>query len=316
MSEKVYVSGLESLLGSRNVMIGVTTKSESDGFDVILVGRDMLALETRKKTLQILDRGAGGTKFAVLDCLDDLSVDRIANDRRICVYFKREVMAPNIGWSAWSKYLLDRLSNSNLRSLTYLEVLKLRSTGRVSPILLSYVPDAGFVPSKSKTHIVSFIANLHPAYGNIVGRFSKGREWANRQGVANTCIKQEGHCVILQRANVQGGIPHSTYMRIISDSVCSVAPSSASFDTVRYWEILYAGSVVIAERTPLVRPQDLMGGESVLYYKGWSDLSKKIKYIAKNSEAAILAGRKGREYVMKYHSPLARGEQIIQQVKG
>lgn len=83
------------------------------------------------------------------------------------------------------------------------------------------------------------------------------------------------------------------------------------FDTVRYWELPAHGAMLLAERSPLVLPNNFEDGIHAVFFDHAADLLDKIRhYLAHPEEASAIAAA-GHEHALKYHTGSARARQCL-----
>jgi len=83
------------------------------------------------------------------------------------------------------------------------------------------------------------------------------------------------------------------------------------FDTVRYWEIPYSGSVLISRTPRTLIPNNLEEGRHAFFFDNLKELKQHVKYIIQDPDYAIKIGKEARKFVMKFHSPEARARTIL-----
>jgi hypothetical protein len=83
------------------------------------------------------------------------------------------------------------------------------------------------------------------------------------------------------------------------------------FDTVRYWEIPYSGSVLISRRPRTLIPNNFEEGRHAFFFDSLKELKQHVEYLVQDPDYAIKIGKETRKFVMKFHSPEARARAII-----
>lgn len=103
-----------------------------------------------------------------------------------------------------------------------------------------------------------------------------------------------------------GGLPQEDYIRLLKASKASISLRGMGFDTDRYWEIPYYGSVLVSQKIPIRIENNFQDGESAIFFDSFSELKEKVyKYVLKSDEWIGIA-EKGHSLFMKYHTPEAR----------
>jgi hypothetical protein len=192
--------------------------------------------------------------------------------------------------------------------LNLTEMIKAYRSSKLKPLPLSYIENPNFKPSDSKTISVSYIVNL-PKSHNIKHKLSTINILKERVSVAKV-LKQFKNSFIYLGSEHRKGLPHETYLKILSQSLCSVSTYGMGFDTVRYWEIPYSGSVLISRRPRTLIPNNLKEDKHAFFFDNLKELKQHVEYIIEDPDTALKIGKEARKFVMKYHSPEARANII------
>jgi len=313
LGELILRNGFIKLLGESNVYSfeDIPYESYLDSYDLILIFRDFV-ISNLSYVKYVLNHG---TKIAFIDVYDDPLIHKLFFHPKISVYFKRELY--NISFNNYKfllaaqyKYYLSYFSMENMANyLNLLEMIKAYRSSKLKPLPLSYIENPNFKPSYSKTISVSYIANL-PKSLNIKHKLSTINILKERISVAKV-LKQFKNSFIYLGSEHRKGLPHETYLKILSQSLCAVSTYGMGFDTVRYWEIPYVGSVLISRRPKTLIPDNLKEGKHAFFFDNLKELKQHVEYIIEDPDAALKIGKEARKFVMKYHSPEARTRTII-----
>jgi glycosyltransferase involved in cell wall biosynthesis len=306
-------NGFIKLLGKSNVYSfeDIPDKLYLDNYDLILIFRD-LVISNLSYVKYILNHG---TKIAFIDVYDDPLIHKLFFHPKISVYFKRELY--NISFNNYKfllpaqyKYYLSYFSMENMVNyLNLLEMIKAYRSSKLKPLPLSYIENPNFKPSDSKTINVSYMVNL-PKSLNIRHKLSTINILKERISIAKV-LKRFKNSFIYLGSEHRKGLPHEAYLKILSQSLCAVSTYGMGFDTVRYWEIPYTGSVLISRRPRTLIPNNLKEGKHAFFFDNLKDLKQHVEYLIEDPDYAIKIGREAREFIMKYHSPEARAKAII-----
>ena len=112
----------------------------------------------------------------------------------------------------------------------------------------------------------------------------------------------------------EGGIgfaQNMEYYSQIRNSRACISVPGGGFDTLRFWEILGMGSLLISKRVPLQMPHPLIDG---IHYKAFDtreEFEQVIDWLYANPEEADQIRRQGHEHALKYHSSRARAEYFM-----
>lgn len=91
-----------------------------------------------------------------------------------------------------------------------------------------------------------------------------------------------------------------------------IAPCGSGWDTYRYWEIPYLGSVLLCQDHPLKIDDDFMHGESCLRFSTIDDAGSLIeKFLQKKNTLQDIA-KKGKELVLKKHLSTHRAKKVVE----
>jgi spore maturation protein CgeB len=110
-------------------------------------------------------------------------------------------------------------------------------------------------------------------------------------------------------------LSYSKYMKIIAKSWMSISCRGLGFDTYRFWEIPYAGAVLVSEEPKIVIPNNFTDGKNAIFFSSSKELCKKLDYYIGNYDVLKTIARNGREHLLKYHTPMARAKYIINELK-
>lgn len=311
--EYKYYFGLKKLLGESNVkLINIMDINLIEQYDYILIGKDFLNKFYSRKIIENVIKKYREKIFAIIDTFDDIIIDKIVYSEKIKCYIKREIPNVYVDKEILKRYMLSYFSVKN--PINLFQIKKLLDSNKLIPLPLTYhvlENDNSLLNITDKCYSVSLIANLHPATGNLFGKFFRYEIWKERIKTAKICKKIPNSYVKLNYANVGGGLPLIRYYNVIKRSYVSVSVIGSGFDTVRRWEIPYLGTVLISKKLPIIIPNDFINGVHAFFYKDYRELEKILQEILKNKDELIEMGKKAREYVLKYHSPEARARTII-----
>jgi hypothetical protein len=309
VGEIMLIDGFIHLLGKNNIHFEPSLPL--DEYDVILLFRDFV-ISNFSYVGYVLKRASN---IAFIDVFDDPLIHKLFFHPNIVAYFKRELY--NISFNNFRflltsqyKYYLSYFSMKNMFNyLNLTEMIKAYRSSKLKPLPLSYIENPNFKPSDSKTINVSYIANL-PKSLNIKHKLSTINILKERISVAKI-LKQFKNSFIYLGSEHRKGLPHEAYLKILSQSLCAVSTYGMGFDTVRYWEIPYSGSVLISRRPRTLIPNNLKESKHAFFFDNLKELKQHVEYIIEDPEYAIKIGREAREFVMKFHSPEKRAEYVL-----
>jgi len=312
LGEIILNNGFTKALGKRNVYSLENIPNLSlDDYDLILIFRD-LVISNFPYVKHVLKYE---TKIAFIDNFDDPLIHKLFFHPNIVAYFKRElydISFSNLRFLLTSqyKYYLSYFSMKNMFNyLNLSEMIEAYRSSKLKPLPLSYIENPNFKPSDTKKINVSYIVNL-PKSLNIKHKLSTIHILRERISVAKV-LKQFKNSFIYLGSEHRKGLPHETYLKILSQSLCAVSTYGMGFDTVRYWEIPYSGSVLISRKPRTLIPNNLKEGKHAFFFDNLRELKQHVEYVIEDPDTALKIGKEARKFVMKYHSPEARARTII-----
>ncbi len=280
--------------------------------DIIIFLTDTMKSTSMKQFLnKLLNYSISySTKIAFIDEHDFPLIFRVFLHKSLTAYFKREYI-DTLSFNDLYKFTLGYLRyRYNLNDiLTPIDMIKAYRSVKLKPLPTTYIEEDNFTPSDNKKYLVSFISNIHE-----IPRFRTKLTYApiykNRVIIAKF-LKSINNSYVRLGIGFMKGLPHREYLRIISESLSSVSSYGVGYETIRYWEIPYAGSLLIAQKPKIKIPNNLINGKHAFFFKDIKELKKIIEFIKEHPDIAIKMSKEARNFVIKYHSPLARAKYII-----
>jgi hypothetical protein len=102
------------------------------------------------------------------------------------------------------------------------------------------------------------------------------------------------------------------YVREVRRHWICIAPRGSGWDTYRYWEIPYLGSVLLCQNHPLKIDNDFVHGESCLRFSNVDEAKSLIERFLQNKDKLSYIAKKGRELVMKKHLSIHRTMKVYE----
>jgi hypothetical protein len=309
VGEIMLIDGFIHLLGKNNIHFEPSLPLNE--YNVILLFRDFV-LSNFSYARYVLKQA---NNIVFIDVADDPLIHKLFFHPKIVAYFKRELY--NISFSnlrflltSQYRYYLSYFSMKNMFNyLNLTEMIKAYRSSKLKPLPLSYIENPNFKPSDSKIINVSYIVNL-PKSLNLKHKLSTINILKERISIAKV-LKQFKNSFIYLGSEHRKGLPHEAYLKILSQSLCAVSTYGMGFDTIRYWEIPYSGSVLISRRPKTLIPNNLKEGKHAFFFDNLRELKQHVEYIIEDPDTALKIGKEARKFVMKYHSPEARARTII-----
>jgi len=277
-------------------------KPNIEDFDLIVLSS--IRPDVFTTTKEILEASKNhGIKTVFLDGEDDILIRYIY--RYVDYYFKRETLPKNfmsiinsIAIEERRKLILQKNFMSNLLRGNYLSV-PIGLSNFYNPVPLTFgIIDYGYKPPKEKEFDISFIATLKSSklrftVYNFLKKYVQKRKL---------------------NAFIGTGLSWQKYMDILGKSKISISVRGVGFDTYRYWEIPYAGAMLLSEKPDIIIPNNFQPGVNAAFFKDLKELKKQLDFYVNNDEALEIAKR-GRNFVLKSHTSVSRAKTIIRLTK-
>jgi hypothetical protein len=113
-----------------------------------------------------------------------------------------------------------------------------------------------------------------------------------------------------------GMAQNKEYFNKISNSLACVSAPGGGFDTLRFWEILARGSLLITKRIDIEIDNCPVEGKHYLAFDTQEELSNIIKFILERPTEVDKIRRAGYLFALKYHNSKSRAEYFLNTVKG
>jgi len=109
------------------------------------------------------------------------------------------------------------------------------------------------------------------------------------------------------------GTPYSQadYATLLRQQMIGLCFFGNGFDTVRYWELPAHGVLLMAERSPLVIPNNFEDGVHAVFFDHAADLLDKTRYYLAHPEEAATLALAGHTHAREFHSGTARARQCM-----
>jgi len=132
---------------------------------------------------------------------------------------------------------------------------------------------------------------------------------------------QEGNYIALDcpKDNESGlypsKIPYFHYLENIAQSKIALSIRGHGIDTVRFWEVPSFETLMIADNTPLVIPNNFEDEKHCIYFDDLKDLKEKIDYYLEHDDERIEIAKAGKRHLENFHNNKKRAEYFIDIVK-
>ncbi len=244
---------------------------------------------------RVLD-AAPRAPVAFLDGADDPYVRAVA--RRVDVYFKCETL---LG-SGLRRRLVPLRRLRDLRSDRAVDPLRRQialatdRSPRVVPLPLGAVA-SGIEPAGEQRYDVSFLGSLTSPERRLLRDQLEG-------------LAGEGLRVFAQLGE-ERPLPWHEYMAALSASRIAISVRGLGFDTYRYWEIPYAGALLLAEQPRIVVPDNFADGVEAVFAPA-DRLVDRARELLEADTGEIAA--RGRAKLLSAHTSVERARTVLERI--
>ena len=265
-----------------------------------------------------LSRCGAMPPLVLIDGEDDATLRLEVFRRYKCaLYFKREYrLHYDIGGCGvarrWSTWWADATLSQRTHPLTLAVVLETIPT----------------VPASQRDVDVSYVARIsHPKRRQAVDMLSQASgirfqggvyaEVQDRQssllnGFPRLLMKLKGDPVVTP---AQRGIKLSQteYYALFGRSKMALSIRGGGFDTLRYWEIVASGTLLLSEQPDIEIPNNFVHGKHALFFRpDLSDLLDLVRTYAKDAQACAAMAAEGYKHLLQYHTCERRAEYLLE----
>ena len=243
--------------------------------------------------------------IGVLDGFDDPYVR--AAIAQADVYFKRETLIAGrrlrVRMPARRAYhALRRRPNDWLHPLRRQIAVATQGIEKLVPLPLGVI-DRGWPMQSEKLYDVTFLgARTSPERAKVVASLGRLRAEGLRVCIPDDPAWSEHEWYEPTR------IPWLEYMRLLSSSRISLNVRGLGYDTFRYWEIPYAGSLLLSETPQTVIPHNFVDGAEAAFGPA-AELDQIAKRLLDGDTEAIAAA--GRQKLLEFHTSKARAQVVL-----
>lgn len=247
---------------------------------------------------------------------DSMLRGEVFHRHRGVLYFKREYRLHRDGgargrvrrWSSWRAG--DTLSQ-RAHPLPLAVVLEMLPT---VPVLQRDV-DVSYAARISHPKRRQAVELLRQASGI---RFQGGvyAEAEDRQskflsGFPRLLMKLKGDPVVTA---VQRGtkLSQAEYYALFGRSTMALSIRGGGFDTLRYWEIVASGTLLLSEQPDIEIPNNFVHGKHALFFRpDLSDLIEIVRTHARDTQACAAMAAEGHKHLLQYHTCERRAEYVL-----
>lgn len=255
--------------------------------------------------------------LVLLDGEDDATIRRELFHRYHCaLYFKREYRLHRDGGLCG---LVRRFSRSRadvaLAQRTHpLPLAVALDTLPVIPIVprdvdVSY---AARISHPKRRQAVEILRRAH-GIGFQGGVYAEAEDRQSKilSGLSRLLIKLTGDPPVTA---VQRGtkLSQAEYYGLLGRSKMALSIRGGGFDTLRYWEVVASGALLLSEQPDIEIPNNFVHGQQALFFRpDLSDLVDLVRTYASDARACAAMASEGRKHLLQYHTCERRAEQLL-----
>jgi hypothetical protein len=155
---------------------------------------------------------------------------------------------------------------------------------------------------------------VEPVEKDIDVLFIGGNTWAAR---GEACAALESAFGDRFVGGIQAHVPHDQYLRTLARARVAVSVRGFGYDTLRVWEIpICPGTLLVADRLPILRPFPLVDREHALYFTSPQELVEAVQRALEDEPWRARIAKAGNEHVQKFHTAQARARLLLDIAKG
>lgn len=130
-------------------------------------------------------------------------------------------------------------------------------------------------------------------------------------GVARLLIKLTGDPPVTA-AQRGTKLSKAEYYALLGRSKMALSIRGGGFDTLRYWEVVASGALLLSERPDIEIPNNFSHGHQALFCRpDLSDLPELVRYYASHDAERESIARAGYEHLLRFHTCERRAEQLL-----
>lgn len=104
----------------------------------------------------------------------------------------------------------------------------------------------------------------------------------------------------------------SEYYALLGRSKMALSVRGGGFDTLRYWEIVASGTLLLSEQPDIQIPNNFVHGKHALFFRpDLSDLVDLVRTYAGDAQACAAMAAEGYTHLLQYHTCERRAEQLL-----
>ena len=135
-------------------------------------------------------------------------------------------------------------------------------------------------------------------------------------GLPRLLIKLKGDPVVTV---AQKGVKlsQSEYHTLLGRSTMALSIRGGGFDTLRYWEIVASGTLLLSEQPDIEIPNNFVHGKQALFFRpDLSDLVDLVRIYARDPQRCATMAAEGYKHLLQYHTCERRAEYFLGVCRG
>jgi hypothetical protein len=101
------------------------------------------------------------------------------------------------------------------------------------------------------------------------------------------------------------------YLKLLRTVRIGLSFFGSGFDSVRFWEIPAHGGMLVAERPPILIPDNFKDGESAVFFDDLPELQEKLNYYLSHPDEVTRIAAAGHRHLKSYHTTSSRARQLL-----
>jgi hypothetical protein len=103
------------------------------------------------------------------------------------------------------------------------------------------------------------------------------------------------------------------YQDALSRSKIGISIRGFGYDTMRFWDVPSFDTLLLADRTPLLKPHPFVDGEHAVYYDDTAHLLRQVRGLLADDGTRERIARAGNAHLRAHHTPKARAAYLIKE---
>lgn len=111
---------------------------------------------------------------------------------------------------------------------------------------------------------------------------------------------------------INARVEKDEYNRRLASSLIGVSVKGMGWDCYRYWETPYFGAALLAQRHPLVIPDDFEEWKEACFFEGLDEFRYKLKWMLEDPARTFEMGRAARQKCLAKHLSINRAKRVLE----